>query len=137
MQTICTDDDEEAGTTIEPAQRPSWRQALWELLRICLRELWCAAEDLVWAGSAVRGSAGGKWKLMQNGHDRRTRNVSFFESRCSFLFINTDLIDGNAGASICTKCGHAANREQHFCGYAAIAETLAKCRISLHRNGMN
>ena len=93
--------------------------------------------ELGLGGVRCQGSAGGKRKLMQNGRDRRTWNVSFFESRCSFLFINTDLIDGNAGASICTKCGHAANREQHFCGYAAIAETLAKCRISLHRNGMN
>ena len=104
-----------------------------------MRELWCEALDLDWAGSAVRGRAGGERKLMQTGRDRRARNVSFCESQRRFLCIITDLIDGNACASICTKCGLAASRKQHFCGFAAKAATLIQCGpgISLHRNGMN
>ena len=42
----------------------------------------------------------------------------------------------NTHLSICTKCGHAASRKQHLCGYAANAATLIQCGISLHINGM-
>ena len=108
------DEEEEADTTREQAQmvqeRPSRRQALLELLRTCLRELWCAAQDLDWAGSAVRGHTGRKRERMQNGRDRRTRNGSFCESRRRFLCIITDLIDDKACASICTDCEQATSR---------------------------
>ena len=32
-----------------------------------MRKLWCAARELDWAGSAVRGRAGGERKVMQTG----------------------------------------------------------------------
>ena len=118
VQVMCADDEEEADTTIEQAQmvqeRLCRRQALEELLRTCLRELWCAAQDLDWAGSAVRGHAGGKRKRMQNGRDRRARNDLLRESRRRFLCIIIDLIDGNASASIYTNCEQATSRKQHF-----------------------
>ncbi len=89
-----------------------------------MRELWCAAHDLDWAGSAVRGRPGSERKLMQTGRDRRTRNVSFCESRRLFLFIITDLMDGNASHSIYTIRCVTHGSKHHFCALAAQAATL-------------
>jgi hypothetical protein len=89
-----------------------------------MRELWCAPQDLDWAGSAVRGRADGEWKLMQTGRDRRTQNVSFCESRRRFLSILTDMIDVNAVVSIFTKCCVAHSSKHHFYALTAQAATL-------------
>jgi hypothetical protein len=92
-----------------------------------MRELWCAAQELDWShwtGSAVRGRAGGERKPKQTGRNRRTRNVSFCESRRRFLCIITDLMDGNASDSIYRKFCIAHGSKHHFCALAVQAATL-------------
>ena len=71
--------------------------------------------DLAMVCGPGLGLGGGcERKSRKNGCDRRTRNALIWESRCRLLCIITDFIDGNAFASICTKCCCPERNKQHF-----------------------
>ena len=79
---------------------------------------------LEWAVKDIRARVGCARTSMRRECVLHARKDLILLVLSRFGCVRLELMDGNAIASICTKCCRAVVRGQHFCAFHARAETL-------------